>query len=69
MCMQTAMTYLQERLLSWLDEAWDEYCYCEESDFVLGKIYAYIECLEIILQSEGVDNDTLLALEEKYHIR
>ena len=66
---QFVKTSVQEKLLTWLDEAWDEYCCGNESEFLQGKIYAYVECLEVILQSEGVSDEALLALEEQYGIR
>ena len=69
MCKQSVDTYFQEKLFMWLDEAWEEYSGGNKSDFLLGKIYAYVECLEIIMQQEGCDNDVLLALEEQYGIR
>lgn len=69
MCEQDAITYLQENLITWLDEIWEEYSQGNKSEFLLGEIYAYIECLEIILQYKGVDNKTLLALEKHYGIR
>lgn len=66
---QFIKTPVQEKLLTCLDEAWGEYCCGNESDFLLGKIYGYVEYLEIILQSEGVSDEALLALEEQYGIR
>lgn len=66
---QSVVIYLQEKLLEWLDDVWNEYCNCDTSDFLLGQLYAYMECLEVILKSEGVDNSTMLALEEQYGIR
>lgn len=59
----------QEKILNCLDEAWYEYCHVNKSDFLLGKIYAYVESLEIIMQDEGVTDEALLALEERYGIR
>lgn len=52
-----------------LNELWQEYCRGDDSDFLLGEIYAYVECLEVILQSEGADHDVLLDLEARYGIR
>ena len=66
---QSAITHLKEQLTMWLDEIWEEYSKGDESDFLLGEIYGYVECLEIILQYEGVDNATILALEKRYGIR
>lgn len=61
---------VQDKIFAWLDEAWEEYRCCEsDSEFLLGKIYAYVECLEVILQQNGVSNDALLALEKQYGIR
>lgn len=69
MSKQSVIIFIVDKLYAWLDEAWSEYSGGYESEFLLGKIYAYIECLEIILQSEGIDNEELLALEEKYGIK
>jgi len=41
----------------------------ENSEFLQGELYAYLECLEIILQGQGVDNAELLALEERLGVR
>lgn len=56
---------LEENIILFLEELNDE----EPTEFVLGEKYAYIECLEKILQSKGIDNETLLSLEKKYGIR
>lgn len=66
---QNLSAELCERLLMWLDEVWAEYSQGDKSDFLLGQIYAYIECLETILQNAGVDNETLLDIERQYGIR
>ena len=66
---QTVNICAQEKILKWLDEAWDEYCGGNESEFLLGKIYAYVECMEIIFQSEGMGDEMLRAFEEQYGIR
>ena len=63
---QTLLRYLEEYIIMCLDEIME---IGETDDFLIGEIYAYIECLEIILQKQGVDNNTLLALEAKYGIR
>ncbi len=59
----------QEKILKWLDETWEEYRRGYDTDFLLGKIYAYVECMELILQSEGVSDEMLRAFEERYGIR
>ena len=41
---QTIIQYLEEYILMCLDEVLDT----EMTDFLLGEIYAYVECLEII---------------------
>lgn len=69
MSKKSAIKQLKEKLFMWLDEIWEEYSQGDESEFLLGEIYGYVECLEIILQSEGVDNETILALESRYGIR
>lgn len=66
---QTKKVYLSECLFEWLEEVWQEYNQGNKSDFLLGELYAYMECLEVILKRQGVDNDTLLALEEHFGIR
>ncbi len=66
---QSVITYFVEKLYLWLDEVWDEYCGGYESEFLLGKIYAYIECLELMLQHDGIDNKMLLELEVKYGLK
>lgn len=58
--------YLEKYILMCLDEIRSEGI---KTEFVLGEVYAYIECLEIIWQRKGVDNQTMLALEAKYGIR
>lgn len=68
MCKETVNICAQEKILRWLDEALEEYR-CYKSDFLLGKVYAYVDCVEIILYSEGVDDDALLAFEEHCGIR
>lgn len=69
MSKEEIITYLRKRLITNLDELLEDYDNTNQSEFLLGGLYAYTECLEIILQSEGVDNDTLLALEQHYGIR
>lgn len=66
---QLTITYVEEKILRWLDEAWDDYCYGSGSEFVLGKIYAYIEVLEEMLSQEGTSDEALLDLESQYGIR
>lgn len=66
---QSVITSLEEEIYKWLDEAWDEYCGGDDSEFLLGKIYAYVECLEILLHSEGIADETLIELESRYGIR
>lgn len=58
--------YLEEHIVMCLDDIMEGE---KMTDFLTGEIYAYIECLEIILQRQGVDNKTLLALEAKYGIK
>ena len=41
----------------------------DKTNFELGEVYAYVDCLEMLLQYQGVENCVLLALEEKYGIR
>lgn len=65
----TKTQYLSESLFEWLEEVWQEYNQGNKSEFLLGEIYAYVECLEVLLRKQGVDNDTLLAIEEHYGIR
>lgn len=62
---QTIIQYLEEYILMCLDEVLDT----EMTDFLLGEIYAYVECLEIIWGWKGVDTATMLALEAKCGIR
>lgn len=66
---QLTTAYIEEKLLKWLDEAWDDYCYGGNSEFVLGKIYAYVEVLEEMLSKEGASDESLLDLERQYGIR
>lgn len=66
---QSAITYLKEQLVMWLDEVWKEYCQGNKTDFLLGQIYAYVECLEVLMQCEGVDNQTQLDIETRYGLR
>lgn len=66
---QASFGYVPEKILAWLDEAWDEYCLGYQSEFIMGKIYGYVECLEELLRCEGVENSELLLLEEQYGIR
>lgn len=56
---------LDEYILLCLEELNEE----EQTEFVIGEKYAYIECLEILLQSKGVENEMLITLEKKYGIR
>ena len=58
---QTIIQYLEEYILMCLDEVLDT----EMTDFLLGEIYAYVECLEIIWGWKGVDAATMLAFEKK----
>ena len=44
-------------------------CGTENTEFLVGEIHAYLDCLEIILQSKGVDRQQILLVEEKYGIR
>ena len=68
MSKETVDICAQEKILKWLDEAWEEYRNGYESDFLLGKIYAYVECMEIILQSEGMSDEMLRDFEQQYGI-
>ncbi len=56
-------------LVTHIFECLDELNEAVENDFVMGEKYAYIECLEILLQDKGIKNETMLALEKKYGIR
>ena len=58
---QTIIQYLEEYILMCLDEVLDT----EMTDFLLGEIYAYVECLEIIWGWKGVDTATMIAFEKK----
>lgn len=62
---QSTIHYLEEYILMCLDEIKE----ADMTEFLLGETYAYIECLEIIWESFGIDNKTMLALEAKYGIR
>lgn len=53
-------------LYSRLDEINDLPMY-ERNDFVMGEVYAYVECLEFIL-SPTVSTDEILEIERKYGI-
>lgn len=66
---KSELSYLEGKIFLWLDEAWDEYCCGNKSEFLEGKIYAYVECLEEILHSYGVSNKVLICLERQYGIR
>ncbi len=66
---QLTTTYVEEKIFEWLDEAWDDYCYGNRSEFVFGKIYAYVEVLEEMLSLEGVPDEALLDIEKQYGIR
>ena len=61
--------YLEEYILLRLEEVREERCQDTESEFLLGEAYAYVECLEVILKRQGVDNETLLTIEKRYGIR
>lgn len=52
-------------LVTHIFECLDELNEAAENDFVMGEKYAYIECLEILLQDKGIKNETMLALEKK----
>ena len=69
MSKEETIAYLREHLRLCLDELLEDCDNSTDSEFLMGEMYAYTECLEIILQSDGVDNDTLLALEQHYGIR
>ena len=69
MSKQLTTTYVEEKLLELLDEAMDDYCYGDGSEFVLGMIYAYVVILEDMLSKEGVSDEALLDLEKHYGIR
>lgn len=51
-----------------LQQSLDELAGNVYNEFQLGEIYAYLECLEIILCNEGVRRDEIMALEKKYGI-
>lgn len=61
--------YLEEYILLRLEEVQEEREQDDESEFLLGETYAFVECLEVILKSKGVDNETLLNIEKRYGIR
>ena len=63
---ETLTHYLVKYIFMCLDEIMEIE---EMTDFLTGEVYAYIECLEIILSRQGVDNKTLLAIEAKYGIK
>ena len=48
-------------LVTHIFECLDELNEAVENDFVMGEKYAYIECLEILLQDKGIKNETMLA--------
>lgn len=62
---QNVTHYLEEYIMMCLDEIMET----DKTEFLLGEIYAYVECLEIIWQWKGVDNATMLALEAKCGIK
>lgn len=61
--------FLEEYLISRLDELRETYFQEDNSEFYLGEAYAYVECLEVILEYKGADNETLLSIEERYGIK
>lgn len=61
--------YLDEYILLRLAEVQDERRIDPESEFLLGEVYAYIECLEVILKNGGAEDEELLNLEERFGIR
>ena len=69
MCKQSAVAELKEEISAWLDEAWDEYRCGVQSEFLLGKIYAFTECLEILPYAEGTADEDIIELEERYGLR
>ena len=62
---QTIIQYLEQYIQMSLDEIME----AEMTDFLLGEVYAYVECLEIIWEWKGVGNTTMHALEAKCGIR
>lgn len=69
MCKQSVVAELKKEVSAWLDEAWEEYRCVVQSEFLLGKIYAFTECLEMIMYAEGVADEYIIELEERYGLR
>ncbi len=63
------INFMQDFIFESLDEMKEEMILAGENDFLWGKIYGYLECLEIILEKIGVDNDIILDIEKHYGIR
>lgn len=60
---------LEEHILISLEEIREESRLGYDCEFVQGKVYAYVECLEVVWKSKGMDNNMLLTLEARHEIR
>lgn len=60
--------YVISRLKNHIKMCLDELLLSQDSDFTEGEMYAYLECLELILLLCGVKRDKLIELEEQYGI-
>jgi len=63
------LTFMQDFIFENLDELREEMLIDGENDFLWGKIYGYLECLESILIEIGVDNEIILDIEKQYGVR
>lgn len=63
---QSIISYLEEYILICLNEITG---IDDKTDFLMGEVYAYIECLEILLKKQGKDNEAILELEKKFGIK
>lgn len=61
--------HLDEYLMLRLEELREELSQDAESEFLLGQAYAFVECLEVILKSNGENDEELLSIERRYGLR
>lgn len=69
--MQKQEAQLVKYLTEYIEKCLEELRYGNAeslTEIVCGEIYAYIECLEIILTGKGVNEETLRELELKYGV-
>lgn len=63
------LSRVEEYILANLEEIEEERLLGNDCEFVQGKVYGLVECLEIIWGGRGISTAEMLELEARYGIR